>query len=116
MLEEADFLKKHKVEYGSFSVMTLYPKTELHRLALENGDLKEDPWQAFAENPVPNMQAPYVNGLYSVEELKRIQLEVTRRFYFSPRIVYRRMREVTTFKAFKERSKLALRMLGIHGV
>ena len=115
MLEEADFLKKHKVDYASFSVMTVYPKTELLRLALESGDIKEDPWQAFAENPVPDMQAPYVNGLYSAEELQRIQLEVTRRFYFSPRILYRRMREVNSFRAFKERTKMALRFLGVQG-
>ena len=116
MLEEADFLKKHKVEYGSFSIMTVYPKTELLRIALANGDIKVDPWQAFAENPVPDMQAPYVNGLYSAEELQRIQLEVTRRFYFSPRILYRRIREVRSFKAFKERTRLALRFLGIQGI
>jgi anaerobic magnesium-protoporphyrin IX monomethyl ester cyclase len=115
MLEEVDFLKKHKVEYASFSVMTVYPKTELLRIALANGDIKEDPWQSFAENPVPSMQAPYVNGLYSAEELQRIQLEVTRRFYFSPRILYRRMREVKSYKAFKERARLALRFLGLEG-
>ena len=115
MQEEADFLKKHKVEYASFSVLTVYPKTELHRICLANGDLEEDPWQAFAENPVPDIQAPYVNGLYSIEELKRIQLEVTRRFYFSPRILYRRIREVNSIKAFKERAKLALRFMGIQG-
>ena len=113
MLEEADFLKKHKVEYASFSVMTVYPKTELLRLALASGDIKEDPWQAFAENPVPDMEAPYVNGVYSVEELKKIQLEVTRRFYFSPRVLYRRIREVKSLKAFTQRAKLALRMVGV---
>jgi radical SAM superfamily enzyme YgiQ (UPF0313 family) len=115
MLEEADFLKKHKVDYASFSVMTVYPKTELLRLALETGDIDQDPWQAFAENPVPDMKAPYVNGLYSAEELQRIQLEVTRRFYFSPRILYKRMREVNSFRAFRERTKMALRFLGLQG-
>jgi radical SAM superfamily enzyme YgiQ (UPF0313 family) len=113
MLEEVDFLKKNKVEYASFSVLTLYPKTEMHRMALASGVLKEDLWQSFAENPVPDMQAPYANGLYSAEELKMIQLEVTRRFYFSPRILYRRIREVNSFKALKQRVKLALRLLGV---
>jgi radical SAM superfamily enzyme YgiQ (UPF0313 family) len=113
MLEEADFLKKHKVEYASFSVMTVYPKTELLRLALASGDIKEDPWQSFAESPVPDMEAPYVNGVYRAEELKKIQLEVTRRFYFSPRMLYRRIREVKSLKAFTQRTKLALRMLGL---
>jgi len=115
MLEEVDFLKKNKVEYASFSVLTLYPKTEMHHMALASGDLKVDSWQTFAENPVPDMQAPYANGLYSAEELKKIQLEVTRRFYFSPRILYRRIREVNSFRALKQRVKLALRLLGIEG-
>jgi anaerobic magnesium-protoporphyrin IX monomethyl ester cyclase len=116
MLEEVDFLKKHKVEYASFSVMTVYPKTELLRMALASGDIKEDPWQSFAESPVANMQAPYVNGLYSPEELKRIQLEATRRFYFSPRILYRRMREINSFKALMQRARMALRILGVDAV
>lgn len=115
MLEEVGFLKKNKVEYASFSVLTLYPKTEMHHMALASGELKEDSWQSFAENPVPDMQAPYANGLYSAEELKKIQLEVTRRFYFSPRILYRRIREVNSFKALKQRVKLALRLLGVEG-
>ena len=115
MLEEVDFLNKHRVEYASFSIMTVYPKTELLRQVLASGHLKEDPWQSFAESPVPEMQAPYVNGLYSGEELKRIQLEVTRRFYFSPRVLYRRVREVRSFKAFVQRARLALRFLGVAG-
>jgi anaerobic magnesium-protoporphyrin IX monomethyl ester cyclase len=113
MLDEADFLKKHKVEYASFSVMTVYPKTELHRIVLESGHLKDDPWQEFAENPTPTIQAPYVNGLYSADELQKIQLEVTRRFYFSPRILYRRIREVNSMKALVQRSRMALRFMGI---
>ncbi len=111
MMEEADFLKKHKVEYANFSVMTVYPKTELHNIVLASGHLKDDPWQSFAENPVPDMQAPYVNGLYSAEELKKIQLAVTRRFYFSPRVLYRRIREVNSFKALIMRARLLLRFL-----
>jgi radical SAM superfamily enzyme YgiQ (UPF0313 family) len=113
MLAEADFLKKHKVEYASFSVLTVYPKTELLRLALASGNIEADPWQAFAENPTPDMTAPYVNGIYSAEELKQIQLQVTRRFYFSPRVLYRRVREVKSLKALTQRTKLALRMIGL---
>jgi radical SAM superfamily enzyme YgiQ (UPF0313 family) len=112
MLEEAEFLKRHRVEYASFSIMTVYPKTELYRLALESGALRDDPWPAFALDPHPDVQAPYMNTLYSVEELKRIQLQVTRRFYFSPRNLYRRLREVDSLSTFKTRAKVALRMLG----
>ncbi len=112
MLEEADFLKHHRVDYASFSVMTVYPKTELYRRATEAGDLAHDPWPEFARDPRPNVQAPYMNTLYSPDELKRIQLAVTRRFYFSPRNLYRRIREVDSLSTFKTRAKVALRMLG----
>jgi len=112
MLEEADFLIKHKADYASFSIMTVYPKTELYRLASEKGDLTDDPWPTFALNPQPNVSAPYMNKLYSVSELKKIQLQVTRRFYFSPRILYNRVREVRSWSNFKQRAKLAMRFLG----
>ncbi len=112
MLEEADFLKRHKVDYASFSVMTVYPKTELYRRATEAGQLRDDPWPSFARDPRPNVQAPYMNTLYPPEELKKIQLAVTRRFYFSPRNLIRRIREVDSLTTFKTRAKVALRMLG----
>ena len=102
MLEEADFLIKHKADYASFSIMTVYPKTELYWQALKSGDLKDDPWPAFALNPEQNVTAPYMNHVYSVEELKKIQLHVTRRFYFSPRILYNRVREVRSWQNFKQ--------------
>ncbi len=116
MFDELKFLKRNKVDYASFSIMTVYPKTELHKICLDNGDIEIDPWQAFAENPVPEIQAPYVNGNYSPEQLKNIQLELTRKFYFSPRILYKRVCEVNSLKAFVSRAKLALRFLGIDSI
>ena len=112
MLEEADFLKTHKVRYASFSILTVYPKTELYRLAKESGDLIDDPWPDFAGNPRPDVQAPYMNRLYSPEELKRIQLQVTRHFYFTPRNLYRELRETTSWGGFRQRARVALRLLG----
>jgi radical SAM superfamily enzyme YgiQ (UPF0313 family) len=97
MLDEADFLKMHRVRYASFSILTVYPKTELYRVAKESGDLIDDPWPEFAANPRSDVQAPYMNRLYSPEELKRIQLQVTRRFYFTPRTFYRELRETTSW-------------------
>ena len=115
MLAEAEFLKQQKVEYANFSIMTMYPKTELYRVAVKNGDLtpEMDPWPQFAVDPQPNVQAPYANTLYTPAQLKKIQMEVTRRFYFSPRSLYRRAREVRSWSSFKQRVRMAARFVGL---
>jgi len=118
MLAEAEFLKRNKVEYANFSIMTMYPKTELYRVARENGDLTDDrdPWPRFAAEPGRNVQAPYANTLYTPEQLKKIQMDVTRRFYFSPRNLYRRVREVRSWSGFKRRTKMAMRFMGLEEI
>jgi anaerobic magnesium-protoporphyrin IX monomethyl ester cyclase len=111
MLEEVKFVKRHHVEYASFSVLTVYPKTELYRQCLADGALKSDPWPEFVRNPERGIEAPIINGKYDKKELETIQLEATRKFYFSPRVLWHRIREVGTWGDFTRRAKIALRFL-----
>ena len=111
MLEEVAFVKQQRVEYASFSLLTVYPKTELFRQCLADGTLKKDPWPEFARNPENEMEAPVINGRYGKKELEMIQLEATKKFYFSPRMLWHRMREVTTWGDFTRRARIALRLL-----
>jgi anaerobic magnesium-protoporphyrin IX monomethyl ester cyclase len=111
MIEEVKFVKKHRVEYASFSVLTVYPKTELYRQCLADGTLKHDPWPDFVRDPEREIEAPIINGKYDKKELESIQLEATRKFYFSPRVLWHRIREVGTWGDFTRRAKIAVRFL-----
>ncbi len=111
MLEEVAFVKQQRVEYASFSILTVYPKTELHRQCLADGTLKNDPWPEFARNPENEMEAPIINGRYGKKELEMIQLEATKKFYFSPRVLWHQIRDVNTWGDLTRRARIALRLL-----
>ena len=113
MMEEVKFLKRYKVEYASFSVCTIYPKTLLYYQCLENGQLDHDPWPEFARNPKCDMEVTFASNIYSPEVLRDIQLAATRRFYFSLSSISMHLKSISSWKAFLQKAKLGLRFLGV---
>ena len=113
MMEEVDFLRYHKVEYASFSLCTIYPKTLLYYQCLENGQLDHDPWPEFAMNPKRDIEVPFASNIYSPKVLREIQLAVTRRFYFRPGSIAMHLKEINSLQAFFQKAKLGLRFLGV---
>ena len=113
MMEEVKFLKRYKVEYASFSVCTIYPKTLLYYQCLENGQLDHDPWPEFARNPKRDMEVTFASNIYSPKVLRDIQLAATRRFYFSPGSIAMHLKKINSWKAFFQKAKLGLRFLGV---
>lgn len=112
MMEEVEFLKRHKVEYASFSICTIYPKTQLYYRCLKNGELSSDQWPEFALNPRPDIHIPFANTIYTSKELRAIQIEATRHFYFSPHSIAMRLKEINSWKSFVQMAKMGLRIFG----
>ena len=113
MMEEVKFLRSYKVEYASFSVCTIYPKTLLYYQCLENGQLDHDPWPEFAWNPKCDMEVTFASNIYSPEVLRDIQLAATRRFYFNLSSISMHLKSISSWKAFLQKAKLGLRFLGV---
>ena len=113
MMEEVEFLKRYKVEYASFSICTIYPKTLLYYQCLENGHITHDPWPEFARNPRNDVKIPFASNIYSPEELRAIQLAATRRFYFRPGSIVMHLKSINSWHAFFQKAKLGLRFMGI---
>jgi anaerobic magnesium-protoporphyrin IX monomethyl ester cyclase len=111
MLKEVDFLKRHKVDYTNFSILTVYPKTKLYEQALENGWLEHDPWPEFARNPGVNIEAPRINRRYSREQLEAIQHDMIRRFYVNPRMILRQIAQLNSWDELVGRARIGLKML-----
>ena len=115
MMEEVDFLKCHKVEYASFSVCTIYPKTLLYYQCLKNGQLEHDPWPEFARNPKHDIEVTFASNIYSPKELRVIQLAATRRFYFCPSSIAMHLKKINSWQSLFQKAKLGLRFLGVSG-
>ncbi len=113
MMEEVEFLKRHKVEYASFSICIIYPKTLLYHQCLKNGHLDRDPWPEFARNPKRDIEVPFVSNVYSQKELREIQLTITRRFYFRLSSIAMHFKEINSWQSFFRKAKLGVRFLGV---
>ncbi len=113
MMEEVEFLKCHKVEYASFSICIIYPKTLLYYQCLKNGQLGHDPWPEFARNPERNIEVPFISNVYSQKALREIQLATTRRFYFRLSSIAMHLKEINSWQAFFQKAKLGLRFLDV---
>lgn len=113
MMEEVDFLKCHKVEYASFSLCTIYPKTLLYYQCLKNGQLDHDPWPEYARNPKRDIKVPFASNIYSPKVLREIQLAATRRFYFRPSSIAMHLKGINSWRAFFQKAMLGLRFFGV---
>lgn len=111
MLEEVRFLKRLKVEYASFSLLSLYPKTELYSRELKKKALPDDIWQEFARQPKPDFKAPLANNRYTQNELRRFQSRLAARFYFTFDNILCRVKEAKNFGQIKRYSKIAYNIL-----
>lgn len=111
MLREVAFLRRHRVSYANFSILTVYPKTLLYQQALDNGWIDHDPWPEFARNPTPDIAAPRINHRYTREQLEEIQHEMIRSFYVNWRSVVRQIAEIDSWQGFVSRARVGLRLL-----
>lgn len=111
MYDELNFLKRIKADYASFAVCSPYPKTQLYEKLLKKGIIKHDYWQDFADNPIEDFVMPLVPGHYSSGELRAIQADLTRKFYFSSRLIFKKLAELRNFRQFINLVKIGWNIL-----
>jgi radical SAM superfamily enzyme YgiQ (UPF0313 family) len=111
MYDELKFLKRIKADYASFAVCSPYPKTQLYEKLLKEKIIKHDYWQDYAENPIPDFVMPLVPGHYSADELRNIQADLTKQFYLSSRLIFKKLTEIRNFRQFLNLVKLGWKIL-----
>lgn len=111
MYEQLEFLKKIKASYASFSVCSAYPRTSLYHNLLQDGTLKCDFWQKFAESPSKNFQMPPSSNLYSIEDIRQIQKELTQKFYLTPLFIVKTILRIRSLKQFCVLLKMFFRII-----
>lgn len=77
-------VKKLKPTYVFFNVLCPLPKTQYYQSLLETGTAKEDFWNKFVRNPVPDFVIPHSRSEELQKELLYISDSYSRKFYFNP--------------------------------
>lgn len=91
------FAKEINPDTAAFFIAIPYPGTELYRLAIENGYIKQPiNWKTFAplSNEMPPMDIPNLTK----EEVVALKKKAYRSFYLRPSYVFKKALEVKNFK------------------
>jgi len=106
-----DFADKLQPEFLNYSICTPFPKTYLYENALKEGEFAHDYWQDFAERPNPDFKIKTLNRNMNQEELRRLQDNALRRFYFSASKIIRELKNTRDLKQLMTKARIGLRLL-----
>jgi anaerobic magnesium-protoporphyrin IX monomethyl ester cyclase len=111
--ETIDFAVKLDPTFVHFTIATPFPATDLYRLGLAEGRIKEDVWKRFAENPTADFKAPKWEENLTQAELQDLLKRAYKRFYLRPRYVLTRMARIRSLPELKRKVKAGLRVAGM---
>lgn len=115
MMEETiRFALRLDPDYANFTVLVPLPGSELwDRLRAQGQQHIIKAWESFAENPMPQFDAPTCNGLLSKGELMKMLDGAYKAFYLRPRFVLKEIGRVRSPQGFLIKSSTALRIAGL---
>ncbi len=106
-----DFLLELDPDYAQFSILSLFPNTELFEEAVQRGLIPADRWHTFAGAPSPDFFVDHWEEHLSVSELLRLQKESYQRFYLRPRYIWRSVISTCSWYEFTSKLQGALKLL-----
>jgi radical SAM superfamily enzyme YgiQ (UPF0313 family) len=113
IMETIGFAKQLNSDYVHFSITTPFPATDLYKIGLEKGILKEDYWQRFAENPTPHFKPEVWEENLTREELIKLLKIAYKSFYQRPSYIIRKFFDIRSVAELKRKAKAGLKVFGM---
>lgn len=111
MEQSFNLVKKLMPDHVNYSICTPFPKTYLYESALKNGKKDEDYWHDFAVKPAPTFKIRTFNEIFNYNELRSLQDKALREFYSSPKVIFRELIRVKSFKQLLVKVKMGIKLL-----
>ena len=109
MKQTVKFAKEMNPDYAYFSITSPMPGTDMYRQGLKDNRYP-DYWRTFVQFPYPDAKMRIWNQLYK-EQIIKIVESAYRSFYFNPVYILKQQFKVRSWKEFKGKAEMALRML-----
>lgn len=106
-----DFLLKLDPDYAQFSILSLFPNTEIFADAARRGLINPGRWNKFAKNPTADFYLDHWEENISLSELLQLQRESYRRFYLRPRYIWRSLIATCSWHEFTSKFHGAMKIL-----
>ena len=87
------------LDYAQFTVLVPFPDTEIYEYYMQNG--LGDYWSEYTINPQKEKKIELIGARVTREEAARYVSLAYRRFYFRPRIIWKRAGKLRSFSEFK---------------
>ena len=97
------------LDYAQFTVLLPFPETEIYTYYREHG--LEDYWAEYTLDEGRERLIDLVDTGVTREEASRYVAEAYRRFYFRPRIVWKRFKKLGSFSEFMRLARGAMGIL-----
>jgi radical SAM superfamily enzyme YgiQ (UPF0313 family) len=117
-----DILKSIKIlthdyrpDYAQFSILSLYPNTEVYDQAVAKGLIEDGKWNEWARDPLnAKLKVEHWHEFVSFDQLVELQKKAYRIFYLRPTSIWNMIKQLRSFDEFKIKAKAALNILGIN--
>ena len=105
----------YRPDYAQFSILSLFPNTEVYDQAVAKGLIVDGKWNEWARDPLnAKLKVEHWHEFVSREQLVELQKKAYRMFYLRPSSIWNMMKQLKSFDEFKIKAKAALDILGIN--
>jgi len=108
ILQSINFAKKIDPDFVHFSITTPFPSTDLYKMGLEEGILKNDYWREFAKNPTKDFIPELWIENLTKEKLIELLTLAYKSFYIRPSYVIKRMLRIKSLEELKRKANAGL--------
>ena len=105
----------YRPDYAQFSILSLYPNTEIYDQAVARGLIEDGKWNEWARDPLnAKLKVEHWHEFVSWDQLVELQKKAYRIFYLRPTSIWNMIKQLRSFDEFKIKAKAALDILGIN--
>ena len=111
VLRTINFAVSLNPDYAQFTILSLYPGTEIYQMALKQKIIKSDVWKEFAINPQLNFNTPIWSLELSQKELEELLVLAYNKFYRRLGYLIKRIMRIKSFSELIFKVKVGFRVL-----
>jgi len=116
VIDNIDFAIGLKPDHIQFSILTLYPGTEIHTQAVAKGIAKSHHWDDYILNPRPGFAVEHWDEHLSVREMVELHRYAYQKFYLRPSYILKSFFETRSMHEFLVKAKGAMIILGVNKI
>ncbi len=108
IMDSIRLAKELKPDFVHFSITTPFPATDLYRLGLKEGILKDDYWKEFSQNPGKDFIPRVWEENLTNKELIQLLNYAYRSFYVQPKYIAKEMLKIRSLSELKRKIRAGL--------